>query len=506
MEIWSGSIAGISGLSQGKGISLTSPSPNSQCDLPKDAKLSIRSFVNPALVPYYARTGPALEVHIRDLESAEWWRSRLLSSILDDCDELDESQPLQCPTGLLLAVEASNSTANGSRNVTDILVYGVLSLPVDSKRPPTPPSSSSPSFPYPEPDHETTSPQRELRTYAVTLCSTLITKAQSLPSPPPSPTPTSLADNEPFAEFLPDLHSPSPKRKRMANLFEAATEYHKKVRRKGGEAVAQLMARSSSSSTSQLGNASFTKIKKEPDTGVDMLKAHKPRTLSISRLTGAITKQPSPGPLAHIRGSNTARTRTSSMSNSRRSTPVPSIKDPALAQTAGRPVSLSQQNTTISPSEIIVTNKALLTRTILTCMRLYGYHRTTKPTTNPSKRGVTDPELDSPVILGPMAESQPLSNSRPSTATTLLAQSTSPDTDEDEDFKAMYHATYRAASFALRRYLKGVPPCAGASLLVADGDGQNAGLDSVLLSVPVLEKERVTDLVDGLLKLFCEGG
>ncbi|KAK2742985.1 hypothetical protein FQN55_007615 [Onygenales sp. PD_40] len=503
MEIWSGSITGISGLSQSKGISLISPSPNGQCDLPKDAKLSIRSFVNPALVPYYARTGPALEVHIRDIESVEWWRSRLLSSILDDSDELDEPQPLQCPTGLLLAVEAS---PNGSRNVTDILVYGVLSLPMDSKRPPTPPPSSSPSFPYPEPDRETTSPQRELRLYAVTLCSTLITKAQSLPSPPPSPTPASLAEQEPFAEFLPDLHSPSPKRKRMASLFEAATEYHKKVRRKGGEAVAQLMARSSSSSASRLGNASFTKIKKEPDTGVDMLKAHKPRTLSISRLTGAMARQPSPGPLAHIRGSNTARPRTSSMSNSRRSTPVPSIKDPALAQTGGRPMSSSQQNTATSPSEIIATNKALLIRTILTCMRLYGYHRTTKSTTNPSKRGVADPELDPPVVLGPMAESQPLSNSRPSTATTLLAQSTPPDSDEDEDFKAMYHATYRAASFALRRYLKDVPPCAGASLPVVDEDAQSAVSDSVLVSVPVLEKEKATDLVDGLLKLFCEGG
>ncbi|PGH02678.1 hypothetical protein AJ79_07557 [Helicocarpus griseus UAMH5409] len=490
MEVWSGTVAGTAAPSQG--FSLIDPLSTGHCDIPKDAKLSLRSFVNPALVPYYARTGPALECHISESELAEWWKARLLCSICwdDDADELDESQPVQqCPTGLLLAVE-TRAAPNGCRNnVTDILIYGVLSLhSLKPNRPPTPPPSSSPSFRDLDPGNGNiiSAPERELRIYAVTLCSALIEKAESLPSRPLSPEPASLndTDHEPFAEFLPELRSPSPKRKRMANLFEAATEYHKKVRRKGGEAVAQLMSGSSSSSQFS-SNPSFTRIKKEPDLNtIDAPgNTHRPRTLSISRIT-RVPKQPSPAPAAHTRAVN-AGPRPLSVS-SRRSTPAPPLKE---QQQQEPQLSSSQKSmSSASPSEIIATNKALLTRTILTCMRLYGYHRNSRTgATSQLKRTPTvpDPDIDSPVIPTVTMESQSRPHSRPSTATTVSAVAAVPETDEDEDFKAMYHATYRAASFALRRYLKDAPG--------AGGD-----------FVPVLERGKATDLVDNVLKLFCE--
>ncbi|KLJ07793.1 hypothetical protein EMPG_16736 [Blastomyces silverae] len=568
MEVWSGPVTGAGDLSHGKGISLlVDPTLISHCALQKDARLSLRSFVNPTLIPYYARIGPALEVHIKDFKSIEWWKCRLLSGVGDEDedadDRFDDSLPIQCPTGVLLAVETPQrrgSTTNTPNNdVTDILVYGVLGLPsLRSKRPPTPPPSSSPTFPDPtlgdSNDNEGSAPERELRIHAVTLCSGLIAMAEALPSPPLSPDPGSLADNnddndnyhgndydnETYAEFLPEQRSPCPKRKRMASIFDAATEYHKKVRRKGGEAVAQLMSRSlsvMSSSGHQLSNSAITKIKKEPldisslDKGNNInnnsnSSTHKPRMLSISRITKAPKQSSSAAPLsAHVRDSSTntgARPRTASVS-SWRSTPGPFA--PQQQQQQDRQIPPPPRLVYASPSETISANKALLTRTILTCMRLYGFHRNSR-TNNPaatssqSKRAPLpeSADVDSPVVLPTkttmptqmpthaQTEKSSQSHSRPSTATTIPAAA-SPDADEDEDFKAMYHATYRAASFALRRYLKdvtNVSTSTGSSVVAGANGLNNTSSEIGGIGVPVLERGKATDLVDGVLRLFCE--
>ena len=63
------------------------------------------------------------------------------------------------------------------------------------------------------------------------------------------------------------------------------------------------------------------------------------------------------------------------------------------------------------------------------------------------------------------------------------------DTDEDEEFKAMYHATYRASTFALRKFLKSSQATAG----------------QTETAVPALERDRAMDVVDSVLKIFCEG-
>lgn len=56
---------------------------------------------------------------------------------------------------------------------------------------------------------------------------------------------------------------------------------------------------------------------------------------------------------------------------------------------------------------------------------------------------------------------------------------------DDDEFKAMYHATYRASTFALRRYLK--EP-------VADGGHLP----------PLLDKAKAMNYIDEFLRLFCE--
>ena len=58
-------------------------------------------------------------------------------------------------------------------------------------------------------------------------------------------------------------------------------------------------------------------------------------------------------------------------------------------------------------------------------------------------------------------------------------------TADDDEFKVMYHATYKAAAFALRKYLKDPTASAGTAPLL-------------------LEKEKAMTCIDELLRLFCE--
>ncbi|PGH03061.1 hypothetical protein AJ80_08756 [Polytolypa hystricis UAMH7299] len=538
MEVWSGSIA-LNSTCQSSlnGISLIDPScsRHGQSELPKDAKLAVATRVNPALVPYYVRTGPTLEVHTSDYDTAEWLKERILCDGLwqEDADDCSELATTQCPVGLLLTVEDSrrdSTNANGpsSRSVTEILVYGILSSPSllsspPTKRPPTPPISSAPNSVTRDAEPHA-QPEKELRLYAAPICTALITRAHNLPSPPRSPEPADntlpAIDQEPFAEFLPDIRSPSPKRKRMASLFDAAAEYHRRVRRNGGAAVAQLMAGSrpsSSSSSSQLARSvSYPKVKKENDAeqtafnlsinslsdsqssimNTGSVNKHKPRTLSISRLRRVPSLQSPLTTAAQTPTSrpNTPRSRALSVS-SRRSTPVPLLRE-ASSLASQVPLDQSFASSTTqdvvarSQSDIIATNKALLTRTILTCMRFYGFHR------NSSKAGNSS-SSSAPQARGNINPHAP--ETEPTETGTPVPVSTSPDADDDEEeFKAMYHATYRASSFALRRYFKGpVADAMIASLETGLSSPQDLGM--------VLEREKAMDVVDSVLKLFCEG-
>ena len=102
-------------------------------------------------------------------------------------------------------------------------------------------------------------------------------------------------------------------------------------------------------------------------------------------------------------------------------------------------------------------------------MRLYGFHRASmRAASSKPALGTTDAELDPPVE-GMRAET-------PAPAVSA----------DDDEFKAMYHATYKAAAFALRRYLK-------EPLSAAPG------------SAPaVLQREKAMTCIDELLRLFCE--
>ncbi|KAJ6151095.1 hypothetical protein N7470_007689 [Penicillium chermesinum] len=449
MNVWSGSISLDAGRGL-EGISLIDQTTHWQCDISKDAKLALRSFVNPALIPLHARAGPNLELHTSSPATTQWLRSKLMGAIWLEEDELDLHQSLQCPVGLLVSVDSSTS-----KKTTDVLIYGVLSNAASGSRPPTPPHSS-PTEMASRPNN-TTKPY-ELRIYGAPLSTLSVTQAQSLPSPPAS------ADGEPCstqAEFIPDASSPSPKRKRVATLFESAAQHHRRVRQRGGEGVSQLMAPVRPQSSSQNLQSLFVKREPEDDLpkNLDRIVTHRSRSMSI----GANLQRP---------GSNRGVRATPGLNmdpRKRTQTPnaplEPSFHHGSLApqQVSVKSADKDDNNTPDSPPKspeaIIAQNKDLITRTTLTCMRLYGFHRS-NPRGKPTG-GTNDPDAEAPNAT-PTAE-----------------------TRAETPARGMYHATYKAACFALRKYL---------------GDPTGGSNPTPTL----IEKEKAMTCIDGLLRVFCE--
>ncbi|KAJ5663686.1 hypothetical protein N7507_004417 [Penicillium longicatenatum] len=471
MNVWSGPIE-LGPNHQLEGIRLVDPTSHWQCDISKNTKLGLRSFVNPALIPLHARAGPNLELHTTNSHTSQWLRRKLSGAIWLNEEELDLHQSLQCPVGLLVSVDGTSSKRTGAAT-SDLLIYGVLSNATSCTRPPTPPHSS--------PNdtngrvNTSTSKSYKLRIYAAPLSTLQLTQAQAFPSPPPS----SDGDRVPTpAEFLPDISSPSPKRKRVATLFEVAAQHHRRVRQKGGEAVSQLMAPSRPLSSSQ--NLQLLRVKREPED-------ESPSLPSLDRLVNGRSRSVSIGTNLQRPGSTRSARATPSIGadpQKRAPTPNPFLDSKSrrssqqIQSQCFPPVSTEDRTSTPAsppknPESIIAENKNLITRTILTCMRLYGFHRlNTRPSAGKSGSGTVDPEPETSTST-PAAEG-------------LRAETPAPGTSADDDeFKAMYHATYKAAAFALRKYLK---------------DSASSGGQAPML----LEKEKAMTRIDDILRLFCE--
>ncbi|KOS40368.1 hypothetical protein ACN38_g8781 [Penicillium nordicum] len=469
MNVWTGSIP-LSSDSKLEGIRLVDPNSYWQSELSKESQLSIRSFVNPALVPLHARAGPNLELHTSHAGTSKWLQRKLTGALWLNEEDPALRQSFQCPVGLLVAVEGN--TKSGNATPTSLLVYGVISSAASCARPPTPPHSS----PSETPGHSN-APQRapyELRIYAAPLSTSRLTQAQAYPSPPPS-NPDQPIANPRCAEFLPDTSSPSPKRKRVATLFEVAAQHHRRVRQRGGEAVSQLMASSRPLSSSQ--NLQSLRIKREPEEDgptLDRIASHRSRSVSIGaglhrpgsvrgRATPALNadpqkRAPTPNPFLD--------------SGPRRAAHMSQAQGPSsLSVSEEKPVS-APGSPAKDPETVIAENKNLITRTILTCMRLYGFNRANMRSASTGKpSGGAGAENDAD-----------LSGTTPAPEA-LRAETPAPgNTADDDEFKAMYHATYKAAAFALRRYLKQAPG----------------------LAPLVLEKEKAMTCIDEILRLFCE--
>jgi hypothetical protein len=468
------------------------------------------------LIPLYARAGPSVEVHTVNVESAEWLKTRLLGSLwLEEWGDNQEEETeradveIQCPVALLLTVDssqASDVSHTNSNNVSELLIYGILTASNSNQdRLPSPSGSVSGDMRHQLVELR----RRELRIYAAPLATSYVQKARDLPSPPSSPIEGEnnrlCGEDGLVAQFLPDLRSPTPKRKRMLSIFETAAQHHRRVRQYGGQAVAQMMA----TTKSQTHQTQPLKIKREPTddgssnnnkSGLDRLGGlRRARSLSIGgnqlarldnmRITTDESRPSSSRGLQQQTRRMISKNDGGSHSfhefeRSRSIVPTSNLASHNEAATIDHDPSTLSSSSPKTGEMLIASNKDVITRSILTGMRLYGYHR--KPNRAASKPApfVNNSDLDGIGEDGAITPTMTEDCSRQSV------------TDED-DFKAMYHATYKAATFALRHYLK-----TDTNLNSDDNRDSTRGMQKT--GTAVLSRDTATNVIDEILKLFCD--
>ena len=502
-----------------------------QVNIPKTTTFGVKCFVNPSLVPLYARAGPDLEFHATSPDTLQWLKSRLLSNcgfLHDDNDDHDDDLDIcqcQCPVALLIRVGVPSTVTVARCIISDLLVYGVLSRTNTNtsetyfeerrRRLPTPPESSSSSpaaVGHRKSSSSFATAKKELKIYATPLSDSLVTKAVNLPLPSSQTTPDhhvrttnpTNADAE-FVTLLPDVHSPSPKRKRVTTLFEVAEQHHRGIRRKGGEAVSQVMSKSRPQVQTQQHSVQVPIKQEEPEesTGLSsILEEERIAASSSSSFRGSQRRVSSLGPNSRPGSSYGLASRASASASASFAKDGSGIgfeggsmrrNDDAYGKTSS---SLSSSNLHGDAETVITGNKNLITRTILTCMRLYGYTRTSSTSSKSTNKNGNGNVTSTTYRETPGIEE---GDSTPAPGPGGTG------TTEDEEFKAMYHATYRAATFALRKYLKELPTSGSVGMKKsADKSIAGEGNEGARRLAPLLKKEKATTLVDEILRLFCE--
>ncbi|KAF2633532.1 hypothetical protein BU25DRAFT_453283 [Macroventuria anomochaeta] len=409
-DIWSGEIL-LPGGQSVKDVGFSAPTVASSPAITA-ASLRFLSTVDTAKIPLYLAAGPSYDVWTTSEASEAWFESILLSqpsTAAPSNGTLDwwTLARAQSPIGVLVQVHAREDAPQKPR-ITEVLFYGTIAAAPTIEGLPTPPSSQD--VPNAQPGL-----LPELRVHALPLSSDLLYQNPASSVLPPSPTPnTTDQPGEIEAQFLHTLHDShtapkSPKRKR--DLFEEATIAKRKAKGKGGEGVAAAAARA---------------------TGSQRPYTHR-KSISIdSKASPLLDSRPSSahGPLP--RPPSRQLSRSTSISSDIR--PL-SRKDTAEAH--GRRTHLSRVDTiSLQPEEPTTEsrNKEALTKVVMAAMRMHGLQQRKRIK---SRRASTAPGLE---------ESQPVSE-----------DITAEDAAKDEEFKLIYHQTYKGAALALRKHMTEKP-------------------------------------------------
>ncbi|KAF1917846.1 hypothetical protein BDU57DRAFT_445284 [Ampelomyces quisqualis] len=406
VDIWSGNIL----LSDGNIITdVGLASPNIASSPPLTATtLRFLTTVDTAKIPLYLAAGPSLDVWTTSQATEAWFESVLLSKPVISADPDAIEHPwwtlarAQSPIGILAQVGSGPQSVQKPR-VTEILFYGTIA-PSSAGALPTPPSLS--------PEHHTHASQLpELRVHAIPLSSDLLYQETATSTPLTLPAHTA-EDIE--AQFLPpqlDAHATrdSPKRKR--DIFEEVTIANKKARGKGGAGIAAVAARGSESQPSL---------------------SHR-KSLSIDAKTTPFAdgRPPSAGaPLSRPDSRQLSRSPSISSDTrplSRKCLPDGHNKRSHLSQVAT--VSLRPEEPTTESR-----NKDALSRVVMAAMRMHGLQQRKK---NRSRRAS---------VASGMEDSEEVN------LETAVEEAT-----RDEEYKLMYHQTYKGAAFAFRKHIVGKP-------------------------------------------------
>ncbi|KAI4645418.1 uncharacterized protein J4E78_009328 [Alternaria triticimaculans] len=397
-DIWNGDIL----LPDGnviRDVGLASQNVASSPALPATS-LRFLTTVDTAKIPLYLAAGPSLDVWTTEEATQAWFEAVLLSKpTLADAPNTATKEwwdlaRSQSPIGFLVQVQRVEEDGRKPR-VTEILFYGTIAAPTTAGLP-TPPSSS----PYVDNAHAEILP--ELRVHALPLSYDLL-HATSIDLP---------SDTEP--QFLPpqhDFHNPPTSPKRTRDIFEEATIANKKARGRGGRAVSAAAARVSESQQAYTHRKSSLSID---------LKAS---SFSDSRPTSASDHlaRPSSRPLSRS-PSITSDTRPLS----RKGQPDAHARRSNLSQVATVPIQ-PEEPTTESR------NKDALVKVVMAAMRMHGLQQRKQ---NRSRRA----------SVAGAEESQQRSE-----------EAAAEEAAKDDEYKLIYHQTFKGAQLALRKHMSEKP-------------------------------------------------
>ena len=412
-------------------VQIWAPNASIPNSLAQDAKLHFLSLVEVAQIPLYLAAGPSCDVFTKDEATTKWLTEALLGCEEADFDAGGSREPWwshfggQSENGILLKVKTEKEEEHGLRNsITEILLYAA-----DTKTHtalPTPPASSSPAPPDEDVADAINQGKKTVKVYALPLCSTTIGHAKlSIESYLPNQIELQSAGQ---ACFLPHLHGTAPvtqpahqRRQSISTLFEDATKKRRKLKGRGGESISQAMA----GIDRPLSQHGLLEKQEAPQLQQnDLRRKSLSRASSITPIPGLDYSRPASrsGPLIHGKRSSLHRVES-----------VVSPRDsPGLLDSDG---SHAQQN------------KAALTKVIMAAMRLHGLQQKKKPA----------------------------SKSQLPSQATLHTETSAAAIQAEDEYKLVYHQTFKAATFTFRRHL----------------------------NAKIIPQEAMRDAVDQLLMMFC---
>lgn len=351
-----------------------------------------------------------------------WWRTHLAQSSLGILVQVD-----------YLGGEHKDNGQKARPRTTELLIYGTVTDVSPKDNILTPPASSSPGPEQRDPMQNCGS--REMRVHALPLSSDLLyqedqkmgSQTGSLPLSPAQEMPGS-----PTAYFLPPLYPEPPaastsarKRQRVATLFDDAAQRNKRARKKGGEGVSKVMA-SIEGSQSQAKQSTSSVISRTRDESTmvartenedDLGHPKEDQQLRPRSRGDGLSRSSSISSVQNI-GDGRPPSRKGALANRNRSSlhRVTSI----VAANNGSP---GPEEKTIEQR-----NKDTLSRIIMAGMRLYGLQQ---------RKGTSKSRA---VSEAPSQAAIP----------DIVSKPASEDVDE---YKLIYHQTFKGASFALRQHI-----------------------------------------------------
>ena len=395
-----------------------------------DLSFSFSSFINLQDIPLSCLAGPTLDVSTTSQITEDWLAKYLLDDTFEyesDEDDAPGTPETRAPwwaqgreqsdVGILLRVDGHASVTRFRLEVKEILLYAGFSDTIRKARESliTPPGSSSPNAYFETPKTSMGSEPKMARIYAKLLYSGFLWSRgaeNQLPSTDATSTDDAQFMTPPGVEpgVTNKVQPETTKRRKVDVLFEEAARESKRSRKRGGENVAHVMAKGDRPSPVLFphGLREMARTDSQNEVAVESqacLNSSKPkraftlsRSKSISSLKDLEESRPS----------------------SRHSNPL--VGDIQKRSSLHRISSMNEQDDASSPAAEAVSrmeaqNRNALTRVVMAGLRLYGFQAKKKPPAS-----ITD---------------------QPSSSTA----------DPDEEYKLLYHQTFRAAAFVFRKQI-----------------------------------------------------